>query len=113
MRHCDTVTFVFPSARCASPPGLLAESEAAERTAQTAYDSLSQKDAVAKAAKLAEVKGKQGEVKSLEMNLLNYKEDKESTLKELDAVLTSQGNSIDCGVRACNFQTHGEECNSS
>jgi chromosome segregation ATPase len=67
---------------------LLAESEAGERTAQTAYDSLSQKDAVAKAAKLAEVKGKQGEVKSLEMNLLNYKEDKESTLKELDAVLT-------------------------
>ena len=66
---------------------------------------------MAKAAKLAEVKGKQGEVKSLEMNLLNYKEDKESTLKELDAVLTSQGNSIDCGVTACNFQTHGEECN--
>merc|ERR1719473_1020628 len=60
---------------------LLAESEAGERTAQTAYDTLSQKDAVAKAAKLAEVKG-------MEMNLLNYKEDKESTLKELDAVLT-------------------------
>ena len=51
---------------------------------------------MAKAAKLAEVKGKQGEVKSLEMNLLNYKEDKESTLKELDAVLTSQGNSDAC-----------------
>merc|ERR1719331_452139 len=67
---------------------LLAESEAAERSSQNAYDELSQKDAVAKAAKLAEVKGKQGEVKSLEMNLLNYKEDKESTLKELDAVLT-------------------------
>ena len=99
MRHCDTVTFVFPSARCASPPGLLAESEAAERTAQTAYDSLSQKDAVAKAAKLAEVKGKQGEVKSLEMNLLNYKEDKESTLKELDAVLTSQG-SVECRMNS-------------
>merc|ERR1719313_1033179 len=43
---------------------LLAESESAERSSQTAYDSLSQKDAVAKAAKLAEVKGKQGEVKS-------------------------------------------------
>merc|ERR1719387_2957945 len=67
---------------------LLAESESAERTSQSAYDSLSQKNSVAKAAKLAEVKGKQGEVKSLEMNLLNYKEDKESTLKELDAVLT-------------------------
>merc|ERR1719359_778918 len=48
---------------------LLAESESAERTAQSAYDELSQKNSVAKAAKLAEVKGKQGEVKSLEMNL--------------------------------------------
>merc|ERR1719265_1220580 len=67
---------------------LLAESEAAERTSQAAYDSLSQKNSVAKAAKLAEVKGKSGEVKSLEMNLLNYKEDKASTLKELDAVLS-------------------------
>jgi chromosome segregation ATPase len=66
---------------------LLAESEASERTSQRAYDDLSQKNAVAKAAKAAEVKGKQGEVKSLEMNLLNYKEDKESTSKELDAVL--------------------------
>merc|ERR1719409_2051182 len=66
---------------------LLSESEAGERSAQSAYDKLSQKNAVAKAAKQAEVKGKQGEVKSLEMNLLNYKEDKESTSKELDAVL--------------------------
>merc|ERR1719359_1003210 len=66
---------------------LLSESEAGERSAQSAYDKLTQKNAVAKAAKQAEVKGKQGEVKSLEMNLLNYKEDKESTSKELDAVL--------------------------
>jgi len=67
---------------------LLAESESSERSSQSAYDELSQKNSVAKAAKLAEAKGKQGEVKSLELNLLNYKEDKESTLKELDAVLT-------------------------
>merc|ERR1719164_80135 len=66
---------------------LLAESEASERSAQSAYDELSQKNAVSKSTKQAEVKGKQGEVKSLEMNLLNYKEDKESTSKELDAVL--------------------------
>merc|ERR1719359_2548980 len=67
---------------------LLAESESSERSSQRAYDELSQKNSVAKAAKPAEVKGKQGEVKSLELNLLNYKEDKESTSKELDAVLS-------------------------
>ncbi len=53
---------------------LLSESEASERSAQRAYDDLSQKNAVSKAAKQAEVKGKQGEVKSLELNMLNYKE---------------------------------------
>jgi len=67
---------------------LLAESESSERSSQRAYDELSQKNSVAKAAKLAEAKGKTGEVKSLELNLLNYKEDKESTSKELDAVLS-------------------------
>merc|ERR1719456_604941 len=66
---------------------LLAEAESSERSSQRAYDELSQKNSVAKSSKQAEVKGKQGEVKSLELNLLNYKEDKESTLKELDAVL--------------------------
>merc|ERR1719265_151651 len=66
---------------------LLSESEASERSSQRAYDDLSQKNAVSKSAKQAEVKGKQGEVKSLELNMLNYKEDKESTSKELDAVL--------------------------
>merc|ERR1719158_401002 len=40
---------------------LLAESEAAERTAQRAFDELSQKNAVSKSSKQAEVKGKQGE----------------------------------------------------
>jgi hypothetical protein len=66
---------------------LLAESEAAEKAAASAYDTLSQENAVAKAAKQADGKAKKGEIKSLELSLLNYKEDADSTAKELDAVL--------------------------
>jgi len=66
---------------------LLAEAEAAEKAAASAYDTLSQENAVAKAAKQADVKAKKGEIKSLELSLLNYKEDADSTAKELDAVL--------------------------
>jgi len=66
---------------------LLAESEADEKAAQTAYDKLSQDNAVARSASTEEVKGKENEVKRVEMSLLNYKEDHETTSKELDAVL--------------------------
>jgi len=66
---------------------LLAESEADEKSAQAAYDKLSQENAVARAANAEEVKGKENEVKRVEMSLLNYKEDHETTAKELDAVL--------------------------
>jgi chromosome segregation ATPase len=66
---------------------LLAESTAAENAAQAAYDDLSQKNKVSRAAKMEEAKGKEGEVKALEMSLTNYKEDHASTAKELDAVL--------------------------
>merc|ERR1719359_1671477 len=66
---------------------LLAESEADEKSAQAAYDKLSQENAVARAANTEEVKGKENEVKRVEMSLLNYKEDHASTSKELDAVL--------------------------
>merc|ERR1719456_838256 len=66
---------------------LLAESEADEKAAQAAYDKLSQDNAVARAANTEEVKGKENEVKRVEMSLLNYKEDHETTAKELDAVL--------------------------
>merc|ERR1719487_1612794 len=66
---------------------LLAESEADEKSAQAAYDKLSQENAVARAANTEEVKGKENEVKRVEMSLLNYKEDHETTAKELDAVL--------------------------
>merc|ERR1719424_1102730 len=60
---------------------LLAEATAAENQAVSAFDKL------ARTAKTEEIKGKESEVKSLEMSLLNYKEDKETTGKELDAVL--------------------------
>jgi len=66
---------------------LLAESEADEKAAQAAYDKLSQDNAVARSASTEEVKGKENEVKRVEMSLLNYKEDHETTSKELDAVL--------------------------
>jgi len=66
---------------------LLAESEAGEKQAQTAYDTLKQDNAVARAANVEEVKGKENEVKRVEMSLVNYKEDHASTSKELDAVL--------------------------
>merc|ERR1719262_1602017 len=59
---------------------LLAESEADEKSSQSAYDKLKQENAVARAANIEEVKG-------VDMSLLNYKEDHASTSKELDAVL--------------------------
>merc|ERR1719181_1371141 len=66
---------------------LLAESEADEKAAVAAYEKLSQENAVARAANTEEVKGKETEVKRVEMSLLNYKEDHATTSKELDAVL--------------------------
>jgi chromosome segregation ATPase len=66
---------------------LLAEAEADEKTAQTAYDKLTEQNTITKTANTEEVKGKEGEVKSTETALLNYKEDYASTGKELDAVL--------------------------
>jgi len=66
---------------------LLAESTAAENAAVEAFEKLSRKSKLSRTAKVEEVKGKESETKTLEMNLLNYKEDKETTGKELDAVL--------------------------
>merc|ERR1719428_1439728 len=66
---------------------LMAESEADEKSAQASFDKLTQENAVARAANAEEVKGKGNEVKRVEMSLLNYKEDHETTAKELDAVL--------------------------
>merc|ERR550537_408443 len=67
---------------------MLAEAEAAESAAQSAYDKLVQENAVTQATKEADVKGKQSEIKNLEVAIGNYKEDKATTGSELDAVLT-------------------------
>merc|ERR1719498_2284634 len=66
---------------------MLAEAEAAENEAQAVYDKLVQENAVAKATKSGDVKGKQSEVSQLEVAIGNYQEDKASTGSELDAVL--------------------------
>ena len=60
---------------------LLSESTAAENAAAEAFEKLSRKSKLSKTAKIEEVKGKESETKTLEMNLLNYKEDKETTGK--------------------------------
>merc|ERR1719498_1333437 len=66
---------------------MLAEAEAAESEAQSVYDKLVQENAVVKATKQGDVKGKTAEVKQLEVAIGNYKEDKATTSDELDAVL--------------------------
>jgi len=66
---------------------LLAEAEADEKAAAAAFDKLTQENEVARAANVEEVKGKENEVGRLDMSLLNYKEDHETTANELDAVL--------------------------
>merc|ERR1719281_2398806 len=66
---------------------LLSEATAAENAAAEAFEKLARKSKLSRTAKIEEVKGKESETKTLEMNLLNYKEDRETTGKELDAVL--------------------------
>jgi len=66
---------------------LLAETEAAESSAVTAYEELTQENKVSKATKMADAKSKAQEVKSTDVALSNYKEDKTSLTSELDAVL--------------------------
>merc|ERR1719174_2838256 len=65
-----------------------AEAKADEESAQSAYDKLTKDNAVTKATKQGDVKGKTNEVKQLEVALGNYKENKATTGQELDAVLT-------------------------
>jgi DNA repair exonuclease SbcCD ATPase subunit len=66
---------------------LLAETEAAESSALTAFEELSKENKVSKATKMADAKSKAQEVKSTDVALSNYKEDKTSLTSELDAVL--------------------------
>ena len=66
---------------------LLAEAEADESAQAEAYEKLTQDNAVTKATKVADAKGKSNGVKQLEVSLDNYKENKATTGEELDAVL--------------------------
>jgi len=66
---------------------LLAEAEATEDEAAAAYKKLTDENKVSKAAKMADSKAKQSEIKSLSVQLEHSKEDHASVSKELDAVL--------------------------
>jgi len=66
---------------------LLAEAEASESASKNAFDKLVQENSVAREGTKKEVEGNDDEVKSTEMSLLNYKEDKSSTSTEMDAVM--------------------------
>jgi len=63
------------------------ETETAETSAAAEYKKLMDENKVSKATKLAEVKGSQSEIKSLEVALKNNGEDLGMTNKELDAVI--------------------------
>jgi predicted nucleic acid-binding Zn-ribbon protein len=66
---------------------LYMETETEESAAEAAYKKLMDENKVSKATKLAEVKGSQSEIKSLEVALKNNGEDLGMTNKELDAVM--------------------------
>jgi DNA repair exonuclease SbcCD ATPase subunit len=66
---------------------LLAETEAAESSAAAAYEKLTDENTITKTTKQTDAKGKEAEVKSIDVALSNYKEDKSSLSDELDAVL--------------------------
>merc|ERR1719252_120244 len=66
---------------------LLAETETEEDAAADAYAKQTKENEVSKAAKMADSKAKQSEIKSLTVQLGHSKEDHASTSKELDAVL--------------------------
>ena len=66
---------------------MLAEAEADESSQLEAYEKLTQDNAVTKATKTADAKGKTNEVKQLKVSLDNYKENKATLGDELDAVL--------------------------
>jgi len=67
---------------------LISEGEASERNSDRTHKELTQENAVTKAAKSAEADGKRSEIKSLEVNSLNYKQDHMYISKELDAVMS-------------------------
>merc|ERR1719393_480764 len=66
---------------------LYAEVDQSENEAADAYEKLTTENKVSKATKSAEVKGKLSEIKGLEVQFEQAKEDHGSTSAELDAVL--------------------------
>merc|ERR1719482_891338 len=66
---------------------LLADTEAGESAAQSAYNQLTQDNKVAKTTKQQDAAGKKAEVKQLEVALSNYKEDHATLSDEMTAVL--------------------------
>jgi len=66
---------------------LLAESEAEESSAEDEYNKLTQENKIGKTTKQGAAKGKSQEAKQLEVALDNYKDDRQTTSGELDAVL--------------------------
>eukprot|EP00746_Dinoflagellata_sp_MGD_P124357 gnl/MRDRNA2_/MRDRNA2_58948_c0_seq2.p1 gnl/MRDRNA2_/MRDRNA2_58948_c0~~gnl/MRDRNA2_/MRDRNA2_58948_c0_seq2.p1 ORF type:complete len:689 (+),score=222.42 gnl/MRDRNA2_/MRDRNA2_58948_c0_seq2:83-2149(+) len=66
---------------------LYAEVDQSENEAADAYEKLTTENKISKATKGAEVKGKLSEIKGLEVQLEQAKEDHSSTSAELDAVL--------------------------
>jgi len=84
---------------------LLAEAETDEDAQKTAYAKFLDEYKVTKASKEAEIKGKVSEIKSLEVQLSNYKEDKQAVGEELDAVLAYISKlKPECEVKAMSYE---------
>jgi hypothetical protein len=64
-----------------------AEISSSEREAAKAYDTLMQEHKVSKAAKSAEIKGDESEIKSLSVAIHNFEEDHKMTSNELASIL--------------------------
>lgn len=89
--------------------GTLAEVEADEAEDAAAFKELIQANAVAKSTKEAEVKGKQSEIKSLEVALGNHSSDLATVSKELDAVLQYlAGLKPQCESKAMSYEERKE-----
>jgi len=65
---------------------LLADARTTEETSATEYTKMTQENKLSKATKVTEGKGKESEVRSLQLALANYNQDTEGITDELDAV---------------------------
>jgi chromosome segregation ATPase len=82
-----------------------ADARAAESAAQAAYDKNTLETKVTRAAKTAEVKAKATEMKQLNSEAGNYKQDRQGVQKELDAVLQYQDKlAPECEVKVSSFE---------